>query len=82
MPNSANDATRRLRQMLPRCKECNQRFQISGPHQQAPMSNLCVACKGAKARIARLKQEAADFVLAHGQDAYDAQIAEKIKELY
>ena len=79
---SAADARRRLRVVLPRCRECQQRFQLSGPHEQAPMSNLCVACKSAQGRIHRLAQDAADFVLAHGQAAYDAEVERKAKELY
>jgi hypothetical protein len=84
MSNSANDATRRLWAVIPklppapqlRCKACLL------PYPQVMASGLCSPCNRAQERIQDAAAAAAEFIRRHGQAAWDAQLAEKIKELF
>jgi hypothetical protein len=81
MSSSANDATRRLRAMVPkrtRCRDCRLLYHLAMMH----TDNQCVHCYLAQQRIRDAAETAAEYIKQHGQEAWDAQLAEKIKELY
>ena len=79
MSNSARDAARRLRPLMyPRCSECR----LTYPESLIRQDGICIHCWHAQERIREAAAAAAEYIKLNGQEAWDEQLAAKLKELY
>lgn len=75
MSNSADTARQRLRNLLPRCYDCR-------VNRVPETGMLCPYCQRLEDARKKRQAQAAAFIQAHGQAAWDAKLERDTKELY